>query len=228
VAFAFSSLSKQTLPSTSRVRPEMALVTMTLWVAGALVAPAPLQRTALGGRLRHSHAPCMQTGGIIQRSAWPGSQNTVGDFMSTTVLSIEPTKTISDAAQIMNDKRVTGLAVVDAGRLVGIISRSDLLRVVAMGSQNPNAGWVIGDDGRATYYANLSAASPGQLIPVEMTPIWRCMNHNPITVRPETTILEAAKIMFPSRLNRLMVVNEAEQLIGIVTSTDVMRTTLCT
>jgi CBS domain-containing protein len=48
--------------------------------------------------------------------------------MTRHVLTVGPDDDVSDAATLMADKRVNPVPVVDSGRLVGIISRSDIIR----------------------------------------------------------------------------------------------------
>lgn len=54
--------------------------------------------------------------------------STVGDVMSHPAITIDVTDTVEDAATVMHDKKVSRLPVVDGGRLVGIVSRVDVLR----------------------------------------------------------------------------------------------------
>ena len=59
------------------------------------------------------------------------AQLKVEQVMTRQVLTIAPEALILDAAQIMLDKKVSGLPVVDAqGHLVGIITESDIFRML--------------------------------------------------------------------------------------------------
>jgi len=53
---------------------------------------------------------------------------TVGDIYTKEAMTVEPQTTITEIADIMCDKRIHSLPVVDAGKLVGIVSRIDLIR----------------------------------------------------------------------------------------------------
>ena len=53
---------------------------------------------------------------------------TVADLMNHDVLTVLPTTPLSQAIQILVDRQISGLPVVnDAGKLVGVISESDLM-----------------------------------------------------------------------------------------------------
>ena len=52
----------------------------------------------------------------------------VGDVMSSPVVSIGPGCEVAEAARLMREKKIGALPVVDAGRVVGILTEIDLLR----------------------------------------------------------------------------------------------------
>jgi CBS-domain-containing membrane protein len=57
-----------------------------------------------------------------------------GDLMSSPAIVISPAESVTTAAQLMDAKRIKRIRVVDQyGRLVGIVSRRDLLRVYLRG-----------------------------------------------------------------------------------------------
>jgi CBS domain-containing protein len=56
---------------------------------------------------------------------------TAGDVMSTPVSAVPPDTDVADIARLMLDEQVTRVPVVAGRRLLGIVSRSDLLRIVA-------------------------------------------------------------------------------------------------
>jgi CBS domain-containing protein len=69
--------------------------------------------------------------GISWDAAGPdGIQDRVRDIMTTKVAVIEPDGTLSDAALRMIDWKIGALPVVDHGRLTGIITETDLLKVL--------------------------------------------------------------------------------------------------
>jgi CBS domain-containing protein len=61
----------------------------------------------------------------------PHFERLVGDVMTTDVVSVSPETDHAEVARVMQAKRIKRLPVVDDGGLVGIISRSDILRAFA-------------------------------------------------------------------------------------------------
>lgn len=53
---------------------------------------------------------------------------TAGEAMTSPALSIEPGRPVSEAAKLMVEKEINRLPVVSEGRLVGIVTRADLVR----------------------------------------------------------------------------------------------------
>ena len=53
------------------------------------------------------------------------------DVMTPDVVAVEPETDLADAATLMLDKDVNRLPVIEGGRLVGVISRADFVRLLA-------------------------------------------------------------------------------------------------
>jgi signal-transduction protein with cAMP-binding, CBS, and nucleotidyltransferase domain len=58
---------------------------------------------------------------------------TVGDLMTTPAATIHPTATVRQAANVMRSLAVGCLVVVESGRIIGIVTVSDLLELVGRG-----------------------------------------------------------------------------------------------
>lgn len=59
------------------------------------------------------------------------SRSKVKDFMNIEVITVTPETTIVEAAGLMDKYKVNRLPVVQEGQLVGIISRSDVIKAIA-------------------------------------------------------------------------------------------------
>jgi CBS domain-containing protein len=72
------------------------------------------------------------------RTAQPEGSGTdlrVGDVMSINVVSIDQNETVRRAASLMQGRNIGCLAVTRSGKLVGIVTVSDLLRLLAKGGE---------------------------------------------------------------------------------------------
>lgn len=121
----------------------------------------------------------------------------VKDSMVREVATLSPGDTAGEALAMCRDLRIRHLPVLDDGRLVGIVSDRDLR------SATP----AFGDPARA---AALAEVRVGDVMVREV-----------ITAGPDDAIDAAANTMREEKINCLPVL-EGEDLVGIVTSTDVM------
>ena len=60
------------------------------------------------------------------------SKMKVKDIMTTDIFSIDQDATIADAARMMLEKKFSGIPVTDNGKLIGIITESDIFRILAI------------------------------------------------------------------------------------------------
>ncbi len=65
-----------------------------------------------------------------------GSDAPVRDIMSSPVLTVSPDATVQQCMQLVTDKRVRHLPVVEGGRVVGMISIGDLVKAVIAEQQH--------------------------------------------------------------------------------------------
>lgn len=122
----------------------------------------------------------------------------VRDSMTREVLTVGPETTAAEALALCRGARIRHMPVLEGGRLVGIVSDRDLR------SATP----ALGDPDRAQALERIRVADE--------------MAKEVATVRPEDPIEEAAIEMYERKIGCLPVV-EGDDLVGIVTSSDVMR-----
>jgi CBS-domain-containing membrane protein len=68
---------------------------------------------------------------------------TVREIMTRGVISVTPDTDLEEVRHILVHERIKRLPVIDKGRLLGIVSRADLVREVAMGWMCPVCGEVV-------------------------------------------------------------------------------------
>ena len=97
-------------------------------VIGVVSDADMLLKEALGGAADGTHGLIT---GILHRKAQEKARGiTAGDLMTSPAVTVTPDDTVQHAARLMYDRRLRQLPVVDAaGRLAGIINRTDVLAV---------------------------------------------------------------------------------------------------
>jgi len=148
------------------------------------------------------------------------SQVLVSDYMtpSAKLITLDPATPLRDAAQTILDNRVSGAPVVSKGVLVGVLSRTDLM-YKAGGLRSLH---VSGQGARSTRYME----NTKRLLKMQADSVSDAMTAKVISVTPQATMQDAAAIMLRRKHNRLMVANEAGELVGMITASDVVRLTL--
>ena len=143
------------------------------------------------------------------------------DIMTRKVISVSPETAVTKAAKIMLDNFVNGMPVVDSdGCLVGIICQSDL---IAQQKQLPLPSVFTILDSVIPLFSQKNLESEVQKIIA--TTVSKAMTPDPITIGPESSLEEIAKLMVDKKLHTLPVVKQGK-LIGIVGKEDVLRTLL--
>ena len=143
----------------------------------------------------------------------------VREIMDTSPEAVAVDAPVDEVVKALRTHELPGLPVVDAdGRCVGIVTEADLV--------------LPDDEGdlHIPHYINLFGGT------VFLEPLGRfeerlrkafaskaedMMTRDPMTVAPDTTVREAARIIHESGHNRLPVV-EDERLVGVVTRVDVL------
>lgn len=125
----------------------------------------------------------------------------VREIMQEKVVTISVGDRLSTLEDIMTLGKVRHMPVVHGGKLVGVVSERDLLRVSL---------------------SNLAHRQDERRAFLEAVDIARVMSAPPIVVSPDATVEEAALVMAREKIGCLPVV-EAGELLGMVTETDLLR-----
>jgi CBS domain-containing membrane protein len=139
---------------------------------------------------------------------------TVEEVMTSEVASVPRKASIKDVAQLMAQRKVSGVPVLDAGgSVVGVISERDFLRLMG-GEQSGTFMDVIADCLRG----GTCLAAPLRVQYAE-----DIMSAPPVTVTADVSLMEVANIMARKGINRVPVVDGTGRLIGIASRADVVR-----
>ncbi|MET3984480.1 CBS domain-containing protein [Streptomyces sp. PvR034] len=129
----------------------------------------------------------------------------VADLMTDEVVSVAPGTCFKDVTKLLAQHDISGVPVLDGeDRVVGVVSQTDLLAHTAPEPHPCEQG--------------TTAAVPPTAGDVMSAPA--------VTVHPEETVADAARLMTRRSIERLPVVDVEDRLVGIVTRRDLLRTFL--
>ncbi len=118
----------------------------------------------------------------------------LSEVMTGNVVRIASGATLYDAQRVMTDAKLARLVVTDkAGKLRAMITRRDLARF-------------------------LSRDKTGR--PLDSIPVGECMSAPTITLRPTDTIADAARLMDKKGISSIVVTDDGNEILGVVTKTD--------
>jgi CBS domain-containing protein len=116
---------------------------------------------------------------------------TIQEAMTSNLTTIEPITTASEAAKSMKTEDVGSLPIVEGGRLVGMITDRDL---------------------------TIRILAEGKDVE---TPVGAIASKDVVTIDPQQSLEEAARLMAEHQIRRLPVVEEDGKLVGILAQADV-------
>jgi acetoin utilization protein AcuB len=125
----------------------------------------------------------------------------VKDLMKTDLVTIGPNEPIKDALEKMVTGKIRRMPVIDGDRLVGIITDRDVRQAL-------NSPFIFHERSYDEYLH--------REIKVESS-----MTHDPVTIRSDANIIEAAEQMEMRKIGGLPVVDNGA-LVGIITLSDLM------
>jgi acetoin utilization protein AcuB len=126
----------------------------------------------------------------------------VRDCMVPNPITITPQTTLTEARQLMEKQYIRRLPVIKKGKLVGIVTRSDIR------------------EAQTSYATSLRAEDLNFVLDRLVATYF--MAYEPITISPDATIAEAATLMLRHQVGGLPVV-ENDEVVGIITETDLCR-----
>ena len=144
---------------------------------------------------------------------------TVADVMTTEVLTVKRDTPLKDAIQMLADNRISALPVVnESNKLVGTLSERDLMWQES-GVDTPPYIMLLD----SIIYLQNPAQHDKEVQKALGQTVGEVMGDRSPTIEPEELVREAARIMHSKEIRRLIVVDEDERVIGIITQGDIVR-----
>lgn len=142
---------------------------------------------------------------------------TVEDLMTRDPIVVERGSTLREVAELLDEHEVSGLPVVDDQlRLVGVVSRTDLLRRLLEGPAEArhDEEWLDLLMADSTTKVDIDAARLGVVDDV--------MTGEPITAFADEKLAAVARRMAEEKVHRIVVIDAGRRPIGIVTTLDLL------
>jgi CBS domain-containing protein len=154
----------------------------------------------------------------------------VKDVMRSDVLFVRPHWTVFDCAKAFEKNNISGAPVVEHGRVIGIVSISDLVRF--MGLKLVDAD-ILAEQPQGLSMLLLNLVQIGkdyidfkkELERIAKFTVKDVMSKYVVHISPHANLYEAAKMMEDNDVNRLPVIHNGK-LIGIIARADLVRALL--
>jgi len=127
----------------------------------------------------------------------------VKNWMSKKVISIDLEDSMSHAVSLIKEHKVRMMPVTKKGKLVGVVSDSDLKKASASDATTLDVHEL--------------------LYLLSKIKIKDIMTKNPITVPPDYTVEETAEILMKNKISGVPVVDKAGEIVGIITRDDLFK-----
>ncbi len=124
----------------------------------------------------------------------------VTDYMTDDVVTITRDTTLLEAHTLMGAKHIRSLPIIEDGKIIALVTRTDLM------SSDPS---------RPVMQSSSETSTKVLAQPVE-----KVMVSNVITIASTAELTEAARIMLEKKIHSLPVVDEKQQMLGIITESD--------
>jgi CBS-domain-containing membrane protein len=139
----------------------------------------------------------------------------VRDVMVAPVITVKPSTTVKDIAELFLEKRISAAPVIDSQeRLVGIVSEGDFLHRVEADTERRHSWWLRGfikNDTLAAEYVKSHGLKASDV-----------MTRNVVTASPRTPLHEVAAVMEKNAIKRVPIL-ENGQLVGIVSRANLVQ-----
>jgi CBS domain-containing protein len=140
------------------------------------------------------------------------------DIMTTEVLTVSPETSIADLSKTLENRQFGGVPVVaQDGRLVGVITQSDLLER-ARDLEMPPAVNILDFH----FYLQIPSHLLRKIEKMLGTSVSDCMTPDPVTVAPDTPVSQIAGLMAKQQVHTIPVV-QAGKIVGIIGKMDLVR-----
>jgi CBS domain-containing protein len=142
------------------------------------------------------------------------------DVMQANVLAVPPELTLAALEDFLLSKRISGAPVVEDGKVIGIVSRSDVVRCLSL--ERSLSGLIA--DGLASSEEPASSVRLPTDVEERLTAhtVRDAMVVDPVVVPPDAPIADVARLLHERHIHRVLV-TEGATLRGVISTLDLVR-----
>lgn len=151
----------------------------------------------------------------------------VKEFMNKNVFFVKGNHSVFDVAKVFSKSHISGAPVVDKGKIIGMISVSDIVKFMGIKLLDPSI-MASSPSSLSIIFLNLTKLGSdfihfkNELERISKTEVKHMMSREVVCISPDANLFEAADMMEKHDVNRLPVV-EKNKLVGIIARADLIK-----
>ncbi|NMB40996.1 MAG: CBS domain-containing protein [Firmicutes bacterium] len=146
---------------------------------------------------------------------------TASSVMNTSIVSIGPEATLGEVVEVLAENGISGLPVIDSNnKAVGIITETDIIGFTSKTHVVP----LIGTSGWISPHMDVTKTAEFKkgFTLLKNTKVEKVMSKKPITATEDMHIHEVAGLMERKKVNRVLVVDKENKVVGIIARADLV------
>ncbi len=144
----------------------------------------------------------------------------VSDIMTEEVISVQPSDKVIEVADLIQKKGFNGVPVVEDGKVLGMITESDLVSRGPASFHIPSLIKFFQEFELEKYASGKNKSDFQSIFEADAKSI---MNADFVSISPEAEITELIKVFQEKHINPIPVVDQEKNLVGIVSLSDVIK-----
>ncbi len=147
-----------------------------------------------------------------------------GQIMTKTLVCVAPNQDLEDVETLLIEHRISGVPVVDRGRLVGILSRTDIARVKVLANSLDGqvTDQMSSGDHADGFQHDAQAEFQGFRQTITSLKVKNAMHDRVVTCTPDSLVSDVAESMVRHQIHRVIVVDR-DRPVGIISSLDMVK-----
>jgi CBS domain-containing protein len=138
------------------------------------------------------------------------------DVMVSPVITIGGNATVREVANVLLEKRISAVPVIDnADKVVGIVTESDLMHRAEAGTERAYSWWL--------HFLTDDATMAADYVKSHAAKVQDVMTSDVVTAAPETPLHEIATLLEGRRIKRIPIVSKDGKLVGIVSRANLIQ-----